>query len=121
MSQMRKGGIIEVTVDGSRMDAKGAFSYNLGHPQREALVGADKVHGYKETPQVAYIEGAITDNVNLDLKQLVNSVNITAVLRLANGKSVVLSEGWYAGEGTGNSEEGEIPLRIEGLRAEEIS
>ncbi|MTI13363.1 phage tail tube protein [Sansalvadorimonas verongulae] len=121
MSQNRKGGIIELTMNGERYDAKGAFTYNLGKPQREAIIGGDEVHGFKETPQVAFIEGAITDNKNLDLAKLVTAEDMTAVLRLANGKSVVLNNGWYAGEGSGNTEEGEIGVRIEGRRAEEIN
>lgn len=120
MSQ-RRGGIIQVQVNGEIYDAKGNWTYNLGRPKREAIIGADTVHGYKETPQVAFIEGEITDRGSLDLDALVRVSLSTITLELANGKVIVLQEGWYAGEGTGNSEEGNIAVRFEGVTAEEVS
>ena len=56
----RRAGILFFKVDGAH-DAKGGFTYNLGGAKREAIVGSDAVHGYKETPRVAFIEGEITD------------------------------------------------------------
>lgn len=120
MSQ-RKGGIIQVQVNGEVYDAKGSWSYNLGRPMREAIVGSDVVHGYKETPQVAFIEGEITDRGTLNLATLVGLTDVTVTLSLANGKVIVLRSAWFAGEGTGNSEEGNIAVRFEGAGAEEVS
>jgi hypothetical protein len=120
MSQ-RRGGIIQLKTNGELKNAKGAFTYNLGRPKRDPVTGADGVHGYKETPQVPFIEGAITDDPNLDLDALLNFKDGTVTLELANGKVVVLRDAWFAGEGTGNTEEGEIPVRYEGLGAEEVS
>lgn len=113
MSQKRVGGIIFLKIDGNQQSAKGNFTYNLGAPMREAVVGADRVHGYKETPQVAFVEGEITDNADLDLQTLVQTDDATVTLELANGKVFVLSHAWYANEGTGNTEEGNIPVRFE--------
>ncbi len=121
MPSQRKGGIIQFQVGGILQDAKGNFSYNLGRNLREAVVGSDAVHGYTEKPQVAFIEGEITDRGTLDLNDLVTTKDKTITLELANGKVIVLRDGWYAGEGTGNSEEGNIPVRFEGISAEEVS
>lgn len=118
--EQRRGGIIFVKVNGDIQDAKGNFTYNLGAPIREAIVGADIVHGYKETPQVAFIEGEITDRRTLDLEALVRTENATVTLELANGKVIVLRAAWFAGEGTGNTEEGNIAVRFEGAQGEEI-
>jgi hypothetical protein len=120
MSQ-RRGGLISFSVNGVLYDAKGSFSYNLGRPAREAVVGSDAVHGYIERPQVPYIEGEITDRSTLDLAALVGTTDATVTLELANGKVIVLRDAWYAGEGTGNSEEGNIPVRFEGMGAEEVA
>lgn len=111
--QDRRGGIIYVKQDGVQYDAKGNFTYNLGRPKREAIVGADSVHGYKETPQVAFIEGEITDSRGLDLGKLVTGDGVTITLELANGKVISLSDAWYAAEGTGNTDEGNLPVRWE--------
>ena len=77
------------------------------------IVGADSVHGYKETPQVAFIEGEITDNLGLDLDKLVTGEGVTITLELANGKVISLAEAWYAAEGTGNTDEGNLSVRWE--------
>ena len=96
----RRAGIIYVKVDGKQYDAKGAYTYNLGKPKRDAIIGADGVHGYKETPQVAFIEGAVPD----------------VTLELNNGKVVTLSNAWFASEGSGSTDEGEIAVRFESRR-----
>lgn len=47
---LRVAGSIEVKTDGNILEAKGQWSYNLGHPKREPIYGANlKVIGYKET------------------------------------------------------------------------
>lgn len=121
MADQRRAGTIQVQVNGEVQDAKGSFTYNLGRPKREAMIGSDRVHGFKEVPQVAFIEGAITDRGNLNLADLVTTSGATVNLSLANGKLIVLNDAWFAGEGTGSSEEGEIPVRWEGASAEEVS
>jgi len=116
----RVGGIINLKVDGQLFKAKGAFTYNLGSARREGVVGADVVHGFKETPQIPYIEGEITDDLNLDLKALQAITDATITLELAVGKVIVLRNGWYAAEGNVQTEEGNIQVRFEGLNAEEV-
>lgn len=121
MADQRRAGLIQLQISGEIQDAKGSFSYNLGRPKRETLVGSDGVHGFKETPQVAFVEGAITDRGNLDVAALATGRDLTVTLSLGNGKVIVLRDAWFAGEGTASSEEAEIPVRWEGANAEEIS
>ena|ERR1041385_2365096 len=119
MSQ-RRAGILFLKVDGQRFDAKGNFTYNIGRPKREAIVGADKVHGFKETVQPAFIEGELTDSGDLDLSVLTQLDGVTATLELANGKVIVLRNAWYAGDGNVQTEEGNINLRLEAEQGEEV-
>lgn len=121
MADQRRAGLIQLKVNGEIQDAKGNFSYNLGRPRREAMPGADGIHGYKEMPQVAFVEGAITDRGTLDVAALATGRNVTVTLELANGKLIVLRDAWFAGEGTASTEEAEIAVRWEGANAEEIS
>ena len=116
----RVGGIIFVKVDGEQYDAKGDFTYNLGRPKRDPVIGSDGVHGFRETPQVAFIEGEITDRGTLDLDALVTIEGATVTLELANGKVISLKDSWYASEGTGNTGEGNIAVRFESRQGEEI-
>jgi hypothetical protein len=101
----RRAGIIQLQIQGEIYDAKGSFSYNLGREKRESIVGADRIHGFKAMPQPAFVEGEITDRVTL---------------QLANGKVIVLRDAFFAGEGTGNTEEANIAVRFEGASAEEV-
>jgi hypothetical protein len=120
MADQRRAGLLQLKVNGEIHDAKGAFTYNLGRPKRDAIIGSDGVHGFKETPQVCYIEGAITDRGTLDLTALVTGKDLTVTLDLGNDKTVVLRGAWWAGEGTVNTEEAEIAVRWEGAGAEEF-
>lgn len=114
----RKGGTIQLQVNGTVYLAKGDFSYNLGIPLREEIMGADTLHGYKETPQAAFIEGEITDMIDLDLASVLRQNNVTVTLDLAVGKLFVLSDAFFAGEGTANTGEGNIAVRWVGLGEE---
>lgn len=116
----RRSGIIFISVNGVNYDAKGNFNYNLGGFQREAIAGADRIHGYKEMPKIAFIEGEITDRSNLDVAELQAIDNATVTLELANGKTIVLREAWFSGEGTVGTEEANIALRFEANQGEEI-
>jgi len=109
----RRGGVIFVKADGKQFDVKGQFEYNLGYPKREPIIGHDSTHGYKELPQEAYISGEITDSVDMNLKNdLLSLQGANITLELANGKVVVLEEAFYSGDGTVQSEEGNIMVRF---------
>ena len=116
----RVAGKLFAKIDGILMWARGNWTYNLGQDKQTAVVGADRIHGFKAEPQVPFIEGAITDRGDLDLKALVTKSAATVTLELANGKTVSLASAWYAGEGTVNANEGEVPCRFEGLSADEV-
>lgn len=115
----RRSGTIAVQVNGDIYDAVGEFSYNIGAPVREGLVGHDRVHGFKELPQIPFIEGEIRDKKDLVLLDLLTINDATVILTLANGKVITLSNAWYAGEGTVNTEEANIQVRFEGISANE--
>jgi hypothetical protein len=85
------------------------------------VAGSDSIHGFKEEPQVPYIEGAVTDNDELDLAALQSVRDATVTLQLANGKVVVLEFAVYASDGVVTTSEGQIEARFEGLRASEIA
>jgi hypothetical protein len=120
MGDNRRAGLISIAVNGEILDAKGVFTYNLGTIRREAVVGADRVHGFKETPGVPKIEGQITDRKTLDLKKLMNMTDGTVTLRAGSGKTIVLREAWSGGEGNVSTDEGAVDVVFYGLSAEEV-
>lgn len=116
----RVGGYLRLTVDGAQIRAKGDFTYNLGLPKKETVLSSVGVAGWKETPQVCFIEGALTDSNELDLADVCGITNATVILELANGKSVTLREAFFAADGEGSTAEGEFKIRFEGASAEEV-
>lgn len=120
MADKRIGGILFLKVNGNQYQAKGAFTYNLGVPKKEMIVGSDGVHGYKEMPQVAYIEGAITDSPDISITELRDLRDATVTLELANGKVISIESAIEASDGEVTSEEGEAQVRFEGLKGTEI-
>lgn len=115
------GGKVFVTANGRRVAVKGNVDWNMGRDKREAIVGADGVHGVKAMPQVPFIEFATSDRSDLDLGWLQNLTDATVVLQRPNGKSVVFSNAFYAGEGTIKTEEGEVACRFEAMQATEYT
>jgi hypothetical protein len=119
MSQ-RIAGLLQVKVDGQIYDAKGDWDYDLGDPKAEAVIGSNGVQGYKETPQVPYLEGKFTDRGTLSVKALAAIRDATVIAELANGKTIVLRNAWYATNAKVNTAEAEIDVRFEGMSGEEI-
>ena len=109
----RRAGLIWVQINGQRIEAKGTFTIGAGQPARNPIIGADGVHGYAETPQVAYVEGAMTDSPDLDTVALRQTTNATVTVELNNGKTWVYEDAWYAGEGAMTTDESEIAFRFE--------
>lgn len=109
----RRGGIIQVQAGTTLLEASGEWSYNLGKSKRTANPGSGKINGYHETPQVAFIEGEITDSSTLDLGKLLEATDATVTLRLAVGKTILLPNAWQAAEGTGNTGTAAIGVRFE--------
>ncbi len=120
MSAPRIGGILALKIDGNQYLAKGNFTYNLGVPKKEMVVGSDGVHGYKEVPQVPFIEGMITDSPDISITELRGLANVTALLTLANGKVISIENAVEASDGNVTTEEGEAQVRFEGTKGTEL-
>jgi len=115
----RVGGLISLQINGEVFNAKGDWEYGFGLPKRSAMVGAERVHGFTEEPQVPYVQGEITDRNGVDVRALQNVTNGTIVLQLGNGKVIILREAYHAGEGSVHVKEGNIAVRYEGAGMEE--
>lgn len=117
----RVGGLIYFKANGKQFSCKGSWDYNLGEVKRDAVVGSDGMHGFKELPQAPRITGTITDNSDMDLAQdLLNITDETLTLELNNGKTVVMRNGFFTGSGDVATEEGEISAEFSGLSCVEI-
>lgn len=119
MSNLRAGKLF-FKINGTQYRAKGEFTYNLGVDKKTMIPGQDGVHGYKTETVVPFIEGTITDGDDVDAKLLAQMGDETVTLELANGKVISLRSACFAADMDITTGEGEIPVRFEGLSAEEI-
>ena len=82
-------GVAQVTVDGTTYQLEGDLKYSPSTVKREALLGMDGFHGWKETPVTGSITMSLRDAGNLAVGDFNKIRNSTVVLQLANGKIVV--------------------------------
>ena len=119
MAQPRFG-ILQFQIDGEVYRAKGNFTYGTGGEQRESVMGADTMHGVKVTRVPGFIEGEVTDSAELSLFDLKHVKDATITLTLESGKVFVLPEATQVGDANANTEEGNISVRFEGPKGDEI-
>ena len=115
-----RSGKVEVSINDEKYDIYGDWTCGLGTPKRDALIGADTVHGYSETQQVAFIEGSIRRRPGLSLKTLFKITGATITLEEAVG-TTMLTDAWYAGDASFATEAGGATVRFESaIEGEEI-
>ena len=114
------GGTLFFKVNGEAYQVKGNWTYNTGQPKREAIVGMDSVHGYKETPQAPKLSGQITDKPGQSTDSLKNVTDGDLMLEMANGKVFALRNSFYVADGDITTEEGEVQVEFQGLSADII-
>lgn len=119
-SENARAGLLSFKRNGQVLDAGGNFDYCLGTRKREAIVGATRTVGFSSKPQVPSIEGEIVDRKSLDLRELFEIEDETFTLELANGKTVILTNAWYAGDAMAATETGLVKVRLEGLDCREV-
>lgn len=89
MASKLLAGTAQVTVDGATYMLEGSAKYSVSTVKREALVGKDGFHGWKETPVTGSISMSIRDAGNLTVANFNAMRNSTVTLQLANGKTIV--------------------------------
>jgi len=114
-------GTVYVDVDGNRLSIKGSITCAFSDFEREQVVGADGVHGFKESYLAPFVEVTATTTKELDLKLLTKATNRTVQVKMANGKSVILTGAQLANQPEINPEEGEVVLRFEGIAGDYVN
>lgn len=110
----RVAGVCYVSADGQRLALVGEFSYRPASPTREAKVGADGFHGYKEKPQQGQIKAKLRDTAGVSVAGLGAMTNVTVTAELANGKTVIGRNMFVTEPPAADAEEAEIDITWEG-------
>lgn len=114
MSGNLLAGTAYVSVDGMTIMVVGQFKYSTGRVKRETLIGMDGVHGYKETFVAPYISCQVRDGGSTVLADFNHQVNVTLVVELANGKTLIGSGMWSTDVQEVDSEEAVFTVKWEG-------
>lgn len=114
------GGISYIQIDGDSNWAVSdeSITYSTGGPKREAILSSNGIAGFSEKPTVPYIEGTFLDIPERDFKVFKTMTNVTVQLDKPNGRSVILSQAWYAGDYEGDTD-GKRKFRFEGKKGRE--
>ena len=120
-SKNRRAGIATLQVNGKVYDMVGDFSWNLGNPKREPLMGPSGMQGFSEMPQSPFIEGEIRDSGGLDLNELQNITDATITLRVANGKTILFSEAFYSADGNVGTNEANVQFNFNAMNADVLA
>lgn len=120
MALTRVAGVAFVKVDGVQYALQGNATVNFSEAQREAMVGADGVHGFKEVPQAPSIAITLTRTPDCSLETLKRIANSTVTLEASDGKTYVLTEAFQSGELSYAVIEGTLPVTFHGRTCREI-
>lgn len=92
-------GAASITIDGASYNVSGEASYQVSGSKREPLVGQDGFHGFSSMPQPGKISFKGRDTGVLSISALSEAVDVTVVLSLANGKTIIGRNMARMGEG----------------------
>ena len=118
---LKFAGIAFLTVGGNQLRLRGNFTVSPSPVERTMIAGQDGGHGFQELPRVPYIEGDISMTPDLLLENLDGQTNVTVVAQLANGNQYTLIGGTCKAGLEGNTRDGQVRVRWEGVWCEEIS
>ncbi len=113
-------GIAYLKLDGTQFSLRGSFMVRPLNRTREAIVGQDGYHGYRETEVAPEIEGEISDRGGLSIKALQEVKNATVTAELVNGKTYILNDAFYADNAELNATDGTITVKFVGARCIEL-
>lgn len=110
----RIAGTCYLSVDGVRVALQGEFSYRPASPTREAMMGMDGFHGYKEKPGQGQIKAKLRDSSGISVAALGQQTNVTVTAELANGKTVIGRNMFVTEPPMSDAEEAVIDITWEG-------
>lgn len=91
-------GTATVSVDGVSYLLKGDLEYQVSGEKRETLLGQDGPHGPSGVVIQGYISGTFRDSGTISMSDIAAMIGVTVVAELANGKTVIGTNGWRVGE-----------------------
>ena len=117
----RVAGVTKVTLDGEAFRVKGSVEIVYSDVKREAVVGLDGFHGYKEEPKACSIKLDLTVGPELSLSRLKTVTNSTVVCEGPTGATFVLANAVFDGDGAYDPGEGKLSAMLFGSSIRELA
>ncbi|MDQ2763013.1 MAG: phage tail tube protein [Pseudomonadota bacterium] len=107
-------GFASVTIDGAAYSIVGEGTYRTASPDRETLKGQDGIHGFSEMPNAGKISWKGRDSGAVSIEALNKASNVTVVLVLINGKTIIGRNMWRVGPAVEvNTEDASFAIEFE--------
>lgn len=119
MSSNLIAGITQAIIDGVTRQLEGSAKYSPSKVKREAMIGQDGFHGWKETPVTGSISMSLRDAGDMTVADFNAMRNSTIVLVLANGKTVVGRNMGATDVQEVDTEDAKFDLKFEGPQVSE--
>ncbi len=114
------GGTAYLKIDGKQITMAGSWSVSPTATVKTGVVGLSGFAGYTEAPRVGFMEGSIIDDGGMSIAELEALKDATITLELVSGKTYIGHEMFLAGEPSHDASTGEISVRFEGKKVEEM-
>jgi len=109
-----RAGLVHISINAKEFDVVGNIDMNLGKPKRTAKIGANKVHGYTETPQAPGAKAVFTvPDISISISdELLDMKDATVIVETAEGRSYTFGNAVYSGDGSISTENGEVQFEF---------
>lgn len=114
-------GRAQIKANGKIFDSHPGATLDPGGVSRESVVGANAVHGFKETVKQSKVELEISVKAGTSLAEINRMDDITLTFEVDTGQTWVISNGWVTEPATLTDNDGKAKIVIEGPPAEEMS
>jgi Phage tail tube protein len=112
-------GTAHLTVDAKNYMVVGDMSYSVSAVERTTLKGQSGVHGFSESISPGFIAMTLRDAGGLSVQFFNGMVNVTVVVELANGKTIIGRNMWTVGVQEVKTAEATFDVRFESATVEE--
>lgn len=118
----RRAGYLEITVNGTTIEAKGNFDLTVINSKKEGIALANlTVAGYSEKPVVPGGKGMVQKSNKQKAAVMSSMTDGTVVAKCGDGTKFVFSHAWYSGEGVLSTEEGNFAYEWQSKSVDEVA
>jgi hypothetical protein len=121
MASVDLGGTAYAKIDGTQVALRGSLKINTGGPVRTPVMGMDgTLQGYTTKYEAPKCSFEISDDGTLTLGSLRQLTNTTITMQLANGRTVIIPNGFQTEDIELDAVEGKFVFTASGPTMQEL-